>query len=325
MSNLLPTSRRPHPTPVDASWGRLEQAYARALDGGEQIALMAIELSDVDPLGQTSGVGPWARLIALESVIRALPGAGGVLIAKRDERLVVLLPTRSLEQVEGLAAALFEAWDRLQSDGSLQCTFPVVGLAYVPEDAELHFETVVRVAEEGARLALFHDRGCTVHAPRYAEVEEEVRREVGVERATITPVERGATSGTPVEVRSLWKPAEHAPPAVNGVAAPEGEPIAGPSRNGEEAEIDFLRRRVAKLLQAVEASEQRVAVLENHRTGDTGIASIYRDVQGLTGGEEHFDRKSALLLQIFEANLALRSRPSSDRGGPRTTSSGAKE
>ena len=38
---------------------------------------------------------------------------------------------------------------------------------------------------------------------------------------------------------------------------------------------------------------------------DTGVASIYRTVQGLTGDEDDYQRKKEMLILIFEANIAL--------------------
>ncbi len=69
-------------------------------------------------------------------------------------------------------------------------------------------------------------------------------------------------------------------------------------------EIDRLERRVAKLTHSLGVTEEelkRVAAMKNI---DVGIASLYRNVQGLNGEDD--GRKVEMLKDIFEANLALK-------------------
>ena len=74
---------------------------------------------------------------------------------------------------------------------------------------------------------------------------------------------------------------------------------------------DLLERRVAKLGAMLEQTEERLRhVLQN--TGDDGVASIYRDVQGLAPGEGQFEHKRDLLKAIFDANLRMQRMRSED-------------
>jgi hypothetical protein len=69
--------------------------------------------------------------------------------------------------------------------------------------------------------------------------------------------------------------------------------------------VDKLERRVAKLVQSLEATEQalqRVAAMKNI---DTGIASLYRAVQGLSVDESNRALKKEMMEMIFKANIAL--------------------
>ena len=80
------------------------------------------------------------------------------------------------------------------------------------------------------------------------------------------------------------------------IAATEG------ARNRE---IDLLQRRVGKLSVSLEQSEKRMAELAALKNVDPGISSIYREVQGLDAQDTLFKKKSALMVDIFKANLAL--------------------
>lgn len=70
--------------------------------------------------------------------------------------------------------------------------------------------------------------------------------------------------------------------------------------------IDNLERRVAKLTESLgltEAELKRVALLKNI---DLGVASIYRNVQGLSADQAGAEQKKEMLKNVFEANMALR-------------------
>lgn len=75
--------------------------------------------------------------------------------------------------------------------------------------------------------------------------------------------------------------------------------------------IDNLERRVAKLTESLgltEAELKRVAQMKNI---DLGVASIYRNVQGLSADEAGAEQKKEMLKNIFESNMALRAQLSS--------------
>jgi len=79
----------------------------------------------------------------------------------------------------------------------------------------------------------------------------------------------------------------------------------------KQRHIQNLERRVTKLTQSLDLTEaelKRVAAMKNV---DTGVASIYRTVQGLSDDDDSYEQKSAMLADIFEANLALQGRGSS--------------
>ncbi len=72
-----------------------------------------------------------------------------------------------------------------------------------------------------------------------------------------------------------------------------------------QQQIDNLERRVAKLTTSLDVTEKelkRVAAMKNI---DTGVASIYRSVQGL-GDDEDSEQKREMLQDLFDSNLAFR-------------------
>lgn len=78
-------------------------------------------------------------------------------------------------------------------------------------------------------------------------------------------------------------------------------------------QVDNLERRVRKLtdlLNVTETELKRVAAMKNV---DTGIASIYRTVQGIGGDDANAEAKREMMKCIFEANLALLGRNASEQ------------
>ena len=68
---------------------------------------------------------------------------------------------------------------------------------------------------------------------------------------------------------------------------------------------ELLERRVAKLGTLLEGTEERLRkVLAS--SGETGLSSVYRDVQGLGSSEVQVEHKRDLLKALFEANLRMR-------------------
>lgn len=76
-------------------------------------------------------------------------------------------------------------------------------------------------------------------------------------------------------------------------------------------EVDLLRRRIAKVNEALGDTERRLSAAVRVQSVDPGIASIYREVQGVNPSDEMFQRKKELVTEIFRANLALQKRPGS--------------
>jgi DNA repair exonuclease SbcCD ATPase subunit len=82
---------------------------------------------------------------------------------------------------------------------------------------------------------------------------------------------------------------------------------AGRSESG--VRVQELERRIVKLVQSLEATEQALKRVAKHQQSDAGLESIYRTVQGLELGDPDADAKRDLMRAIFEKNLELHRRP----------------
>lgn len=72
-----------------------------------------------------------------------------------------------------------------------------------------------------------------------------------------------------------------------------------------KSEIELYERRIAKMQNALDRAESHRGSGSRAAEVDTGVASVYRDVQGLNGDEPDYSRRSGLLAQIAESNRAL--------------------
>jgi hypothetical protein len=77
-------------------------------------------------------------------------------------------------------------------------------------------------------------------------------------------------------------------------------------RREHAQQVNQLERRLRRVTQSLEATEDALRRVPSGGE-DTGIASIYRSVQGLSTVENDVVLKKELMSKIFEANLELRS------------------
>jgi phage shock protein A len=86
----------------------------------------------------------------------------------------------------------------------------------------------------------------------------------------------------------------------------------------QRRKVEQLERRLAKLQRALTDSESVIETLKSAKTGDPGIESVYKSVQGLDRNDSRAEQKRGLLDQVFRLNLELREvmgeRAASSRG-----------
>ncbi|MBC8328826.1 MAG: hypothetical protein H8E31_08775, partial [Planctomycetes bacterium] len=79
-----------------------------------------------------------------------------------------------------------------------------------------------------------------------------------------------------------------------------------------ERELDIAERRISKLAATLKATERNLRKLAESKGFDPGLASIYREVQGLSEEDALAELKREMLSKIFEANLKLREERAAD-------------
>ena len=72
-----------------------------------------------------------------------------------------------------------------------------------------------------------------------------------------------------------------------------------------QGQIDLLERRIEKLTEHLDKTEAELRRVASIKAIDSGVASIYDTVQGLSSGDSDFERKNEMLKGIFDANFAL--------------------
>jgi hypothetical protein len=77
-------------------------------------------------------------------------------------------------------------------------------------------------------------------------------------------------------------------------------------RKESQNEVELLNRRLTKLSMALQESEAELERVANAKQVDDGVASVFKDVQGLSPGDSRFQQKKGLMSSIFEANQKLR-------------------
>lgn len=92
------------------------------------------------------------------------------------------------------------------------------------------------------------------------------------------------------------------------VQAAEDVPVAPAAPGVEAGRIDLLERRLSKLARLIEERNAQLPLRNERGAADTGVASVYSEVQGLRGQSEEDQRKRTMMASIFEANRKLRER-----------------
>ncbi|MFO0982664.1 MAG: hypothetical protein U1E76_13180, partial [Planctomycetota bacterium] len=84
--------------------------------------------------------------------------------------------------------------------------------------------------------------------------------------------------------------------------------VRGAELETRRERISTLERRIDKLKSALADAEGMVERLRSVKAAqvDDGVASIYREVQGLSDKEPEFKRKKGLLEEIFKLNMELK-------------------
>jgi hypothetical protein len=70
-------------------------------------------------------------------------------------------------------------------------------------------------------------------------------------------------------------------------------------------EVEQFERRIAKLTQSLELTEEELKRIAAAKNIDIGVESFYRTVQGLSASDDDYETKKELMSCIFAANFEL--------------------
>ena len=294
---------------------------------------VACMLIQVDRLQQIQMIHGWE---SREEILRAL-----VDTVKRETRdadllgylvqdgLLALFPHTNEAAARALANRMLARSRQLSFQGvagSIRITLSI-GMSHNSGHSNLSFETLKEVAREGLNVA---DMGggdrwaetelySLVERTRAAE-EESLRREAEALAPALAESARNPSYRDILESmvaqdgdleravallvdqimsRAMREAREEA------AAEPQPDELPEEREHAYQREIDLLRRRVAKLTESLGMTEQEIARLRRTKSVDDGLASIYRDVQGLDASEAQAEMKKMLMESIFQANLDL--------------------
>ena len=266
------------------------------------------------------------RLVGL---VKQATRTGDLLGYLTDDRLLCVLPHTSGREAMGVCDRLLANARELSfevGEGSVRITVSV-GLSHNGQAEEIGFDTLRRVAREGLAVAQAAGGDRWSETELYGLCEAQQQRLGG---PTPAPSDEGpgyretlvrmvkeegdlekAVSVLVEEMLDRAMAEAHA-----DLEQEQAEGRAGdPDSTGEELadkelayqrEIELLRRRVDKLSKSLGLTEQEIGRLRQAGVAEEGVASIYREVQGLSLDDARAELKHQLMSSIFEANLDLR-------------------
>jgi diguanylate cyclase (GGDEF)-like protein len=265
----------------------------------------------------------------LVQLVKQATRTGDLLGYLTDDRLLCVFPHTSARDARGLCDRLLTSARDLifkVGEGSVRVTLSV-GLSHNGQSEEIGFDTLRRVAKEGLVVAQAGGGDRWAETELYDLCEAQQRRQEGsnAEPSTEGPGYREALVRMVEEEGDLEKAVSVLVEEMLDRAMSEArsdfeleQAEAQASRGDEDApefeekevayqrEIELLRRRVDKLSQSIGLSEQEIGRLRQSKDVDDGVASVYREVQGLSLDDARAELKKHLMSSIFEANLDLR-------------------
>ncbi len=271
-------------------------------------------------------------LNGIQSLLRGTVRESDVIGSVINDRLVVLVTHTPPEGARTLAQRMLEGARRLRFQaGMRQVRITIsIGGSHNQQGANLFFDTLIEVAEGGLGVAQGAGGDRYVHSELYAFFQEKHERE---RRASGYVEEPMPESLTPPLPRPIDGPT---PEVLRGIVAEEGSKALESARRAQDAlvnaiknmqatgngdisvelenykrQIDVLERRITKLTQLLSMTEGELRRLIDAKSIDPGVASIYKDVQGLTEAEANAEAKKDIMKRIFQANLELKEKLSS--------------
>jgi GGDEF domain-containing protein len=198
--------------------GWMEVEFEQAQRERTPAALMRVRVEGFDRLAPRRE----RRRVVLSSVlegVRASPRGGDILACRDGDDLIVLLPGTSPEAAELIARQSIERARKLALPDAAapQRASLCIGLAYVQNDLDLYFDTLLQVAEEGLAVASNSGGERFIHTQLYGLFQRQVERVRGprAPRSAAPP----KPLGVPTKAAAL-----PSPPVATAALAPAAIP-----------------------------------------------------------------------------------------------------
>lgn len=302
--------------------------FERSLRYDYAVCCLKLRVDSIVEMGTMHGEEVRNRV--LESVVRLLRNAtrAGDLLGYLDgDRLSVMLPHTDPRGVTFLADRLLAGARDLElhlDDRVLRVSLSIGISDNQHKDAD-SFETMEKVAEEGVAVAE------SAGGNRWAQTDLYALHSIKQPQAALATASLPTGQSADVRKRLIELMgdggdlelaastlAEELLNRANKDLADERERLLEEAKRALEPEskaqgreedflreIGLLRRRVSKLTDSLGTTEREIARLRVAGPGEDGMASVYREVQGLQEGGEREDIKRELMASIFAANLDL--------------------
>lgn len=246
-----------------------------------------------------------------------------------DHFLLALFPHIKPEMVRDLASDLVARGRRIQCvDGAVEHPITLsIGIGHNLHPGVTSFDGLLNEAEAGMNVAR---SGGGDKCVQWKEVESELDRlredleesiqELEAQSKRLAKEEEGANyewgRGLIGKVLQVFR---HEPESSPGIIRLEKQVVELVSEEVDrwcktshaqqlserEERITMLERRIRKLTESLASTESELKRIAKMKNIETGLESIYRSVQGLTGEDDDYEAKKEMLSGIFEANLRL--------------------
>ncbi len=311
--------------------------FERARRYGYAIACLAIQVDRLEHIETVHGLETKSEILyAVADLVKSATRAGDLLGYLVQDRLVVVVPHTTGDQARSLAERLLAGARKLRFASqarTLRVTLSI-GVAHNQHADATSFAVMEEVAQEGRNVAdtsggdrvaetelyRLHQSRAEVPVSGYRGRLEELVDEAGDFEAAVAQITEEIVERAIREAREEWvkslpaneTAAESAPaaPAAVGTDAPQAAPASDDSSEAAmyKKQVELLQRRLAKLTESLGLTEQELARVRKLKAVDHGVESVYREVQGITGGDERSELKKDLMSKIFAANLDLKQR-----------------
>lgn len=295
----------------------MQVEFERAKRYHYPVACIMVQVDRLEQLATVHGHESREEILrAVVELVKRATRAGDLLGYLIDDRLLAVFPHTNAVSVGFLCKRLLEGARQLQfaaGGGTIRITLSI-GISHNEHPGAISFETLERVAEEGAAVADAGGGDRSIETELYQLYEQQPKPEEQPEgddyrqRLESLVAQEGdferavAMIAEEISARVMRESRQEAQEAP----APAAPTLDDGREEAYQREIDNLQRRVAKLSQSLGLTESEVNRLRRLKSVDDGISSIYRDVQGLGDQDLQAVLKKELMEKIFEANLDLR-------------------